>query len=138
MVETLLGGDGIHFDSTGFSFTFMDAPSIQSIFPSVGPTSGGTYISIAGVHLVERMRCKFGSYATSDATFLSTSLVKCRTPQMALPLSMAVGLLYNANDASDNSQDFEYHPPTRILQFTPAFGHEAGGGPCDSVGLWLP
>ena len=64
----------------------------------------------------------------SDATFLSTSLVKCRAPQIAVPLSVSISLLYNANDSSDDSLDFDYHPPARISQFIPAFGHESGGG----------
>jgi hypothetical protein len=60
--------NGVHFQPTGRSFRYVAEPVILSISPSIGPDSGGSKVSIKGLHLGSRSSvtmCEFASTLTA-------------------------------------------------------------------------
>lgn len=76
-------------DSTGAysnsqSVTLLTRPVVTSIFPTFGPTTGGTLVSLSGNNFVEHETfCRFGSSGVTSAYFESTTSVFCKTPAIA-------------------------------------------------------
>ena len=56
------------------------APTLSSVSPASGPTSGGTLITLTGSYFVSGATVRVGGVAATSVTFVSASQVTARTP----------------------------------------------------------
>jgi hypothetical protein len=71
---------------------------ITGVFPPLGPTAGGTVVTVTGVEFLAVTWCKFGTAASSAATVVSSTVVRCSAP------ALGAGVAYP--ELSGNNQDF--------------------------------
>jgi hypothetical protein len=59
-VDLKITSDGVHNEDVG-TFTFVPAPSVSAIEPSLGDKMGGTLVTLSGANLESSVSCRFGS-----------------------------------------------------------------------------
>jgi len=72
---TTIGGT-----SNGTAFTYVAAPTLTSVVPNQGPTSGGTSATLTGAQLTTATAVMFGSTTATSFTIVSDSTVVAAAP----------------------------------------------------------
>ena len=83
-------------DSPWIQFTFVPtvAPILVTVWPSIVPTSGGSYLTLSGYSLAgTSLYCVFDALGTIAATAVNDTTVTCLSPVGAANSSVAVSLL---------------------------------------------
>lgn len=105
------------------TYTYFRVPvTLYSLFPSNGPTSGGTLVTITGYNFTQsnEITCKFGEYRSgffyqprlSIAEWLSSTKVRCTAPRgnetfnWAIQRTETVMTVNTAFDLSMNTQEY--------------------------------
>ena len=138
----LSGNHGHDKTSSQISFFYEDPPSIQSIYPRVGPKSGGTMVSILGVHdflmsthgtsLISRsdVACRFGETVV-PGYYTSNEEILCRSPPLTLisknGVNVCLEITTNGVDFVSSGIQFMYHPTVSLFSALPNLGSENGG-----------
>ena len=65
------------------SLMSMAAPTVSSISPTSGPTTGGTSVTITGTNFVSGATVAFGGTAATGVTVVSSTTITATTPPMA-------------------------------------------------------
>jgi IPT/TIG domain len=65
------------------SLMSMAAPTVSSISPTSGPTTGGTSVTITGANFVSGATVAFGGTAATGVTVVSSTTITATTPPMA-------------------------------------------------------
>ncbi len=65
--------------NNGLSYTYIDVPTITSVSPVSGPTSGGTAVTVSGTDLADTDEVAFGG-TLAPFTVISSSTVSAVTP----------------------------------------------------------
>ena len=118
--------NGVDFTASSKNFTYAPAPEVTSIHPSVGPSSGGTRLTISGVHFTHTayLMCRIG-HTEVPASFVSSTELLCTTPILAIgSVDVAVsdnGLDFSAGVAFTSIAD------AALLAVAPALGPSTGG-----------
>jgi hypothetical protein len=100
-----------------FSYSFASQqypPTTASVFPSFGPSSGGTVSKVLGFDFLEGTTvCRYGESAMGKATFSSSTEILCTSPSVSVvngPVDFAV-----SNDGGGEFDTsgirFMYHKP---------------------------
>eukprot|EP00966_Prymnesium_polylepis_P133015 3074383-Prymnesium_polylepis.1 len=109
------------------AYLFEDEPSGLSMFPLVGPQSGGTRVTIDGHHFSAQLAsfCRFDDLPV-PANYISQTRIECITPPHPVGFS---SLLLTTNDQNyfDDGVSFEFQPAASIIMLAPAQGPVAGG-----------
>lgn len=66
--------------NNGFSYTYVDTPTVTGFTPSSGPPSGGTAVTITGTNLSTTQSVTFGGVAASFTVIDDTSLAAVSPP----------------------------------------------------------
>ena len=111
------------------NYTYVAPPTVTSISPSVGPTAGGTSVTITGTNFVNLSGASavvFGgtnatSYTVNSATSI-TATAPAGTGTQDVRVTTPGGT--SANSAAD---DYTYYAPPTITSISPAAGPTAGG-----------
>ena len=101
-----------------------DAPVINNIEPSIGPTGGGTTVFLTGINFGASGTIMFNGSPVASQTWTNT-LVSFLTPSgegISLPVFVTVG------GQTSNVVSFSYSPPV-INAINPAGGRTEGGYP---------
>jgi hypothetical protein len=77
---TITGPDGTSALATAARFTYIAPPSISSISPASGYTTGGTTVTITGSHLTGATAVSFGSVAAASYTVDSDTQITAVSP----------------------------------------------------------
>ncbi|MDN5384725.1 IPT/TIG domain-containing protein [Streptomyces sp. LB8] len=96
--------------NNGFTYTYIDSPTIVSVVPSSGPTSGGTAVTITGTNLDSTESVTFGGNPAPFSVLSPTTLSAVTPPG-------AEGLV-----------DVEVTNPAGTATATDAFEYVAGPG----------
>ena len=117
---TVSSAGGTSATAAADQFTFVAAPTITSISPTRGPTTGGTAVTITGIHLDAVSSVSFGEdpagfVVTSDTSITATS------PAVDSPDTTAVSVTSIGGTASTSSGAFTYVRPT-VVAVTPHSG----------------
>jgi len=67
----------------GFTYVAAPAPTIVSISPNSGPSSGGTAVTISGANFVSGVTVTFGGAAATGVTVVSANSITASTPAHA-------------------------------------------------------
>jgi hypothetical protein len=135
--------NGLESDFTrlelGSLYIYHDPPKLTGRpTPSVGPTTGGTSITISGTgFLTGQLQCKFWIAASKGdlnkvvrADYLSSTLISCSSPAVTQSMLVSVSLSLNGQNFSPFHLDdtFFYFPAPQILQLLPSGGPAQSGG----------
>lgn len=107
-------------------FTYLPAPTVSSVSPRAGPTSGGTRVVVAGTNLTGASAVHFG--ATPTATFQVTSPTRITATipaHTAGPVHVTVTTLAGTSVGSPGGV-FDYLAP-RVTAVSPREGPSGGG-----------
>lgn len=114
--------------SEGLAFSFYGTKML-GISPPLGPTGGGTLVSISGEGFVfsPDLMVRFG-VADVQATFVSSSQLQCVTPGQLTPENVQVSVATDGvSFDGDSDAVFTYTPPVYIYFVEPAWGFRGGG-----------
>jgi hypothetical protein len=141
--------DGVHFSSNGVLFEYISAMQLTSISPLLGPSQGGTVITLtlgaveSTAYALENynIMCTFDG-AIVPARFITDTTIECIAPPYAsittlLGGSVAVGVTLNSQENSLNTLQFAYRPATTGLTLYPTFGTLYGGTEVNITGSTL-
>ena len=114
--------------ASGEHFIYEAAPTITKVTPSVGPTGGGTTVTITGSNFVSgATTVTFGGTVipAGSVTFVSTSRIKVSAPSHAAATVTVKAT--TAGGTSGSGEHFTYEAAPTITKVTPAVGPIAGG-----------
>src|SRR5262249_57745762 len=74
------GAGGDSAISSGDRFTYGSAPTVTSVNPNTGPTSGGTSVTITGTNFSGATAVRFGSNAAGSFTVDSATQITATSP----------------------------------------------------------
>lgn len=128
---------GAHWTTSDEGFRCDPLPMVSSISPMMGPTAGGTTLTIKGSGFAssESLSCFVGGIGDGErsnmlvsALWISSSVVECVTAASSGP---TVGEVAVSNDGINFSPSaatttFEYVPSPMITRVTPDFASVAG------------
>ena len=133
--------------ATPQTFTYIGVPSIQSISPVAGPTTGGTVIYLTGKDFVdmsnypEEFVCIFRPVESAEpprimpAFFINSTAVSCSTPGGWLAGTIVnIAVSFNGIDFSRNDVKFRFYQISRVF---PLSGPSIGGSEITITGAGL-
>lgn len=114
--------------SGGFTFTVPNpAPSVSSISPSSGLTTGGTAITITGTGFLNGATVTLGGTAATNVTVVNSTTITASTPAHA---AGAVNVIVTNSDAQSGTltSGFTYtNPAPTVTAVSPNAGTASGG-----------
>ncbi|HKK92073.1 MAG TPA: IPT/TIG domain-containing protein, partial [Longimicrobiales bacterium] len=114
-------------------YTYAPPPTVTSITPSNGPTSGGTSVTITGTGFVSGAGVTVGGRAATGVRVNSSTSITATTP--IRPAGPADVVVTNPDGQSDTLRDgFTYDPGPTVTSITPSGGNTAGGTPVTIAG----
>ena len=122
--------------SNGVTFTYnAPAPTLSSISPSSGTTSGGTACTLAGTNLTGCSAVSFGGTAATGIVVDSASQVRCTSPAKS---AGTYSVTATTPGGTSNGVNFTYSvsAPT-LTSIAPTSGTTAGGTACTLTGTNL-
>ncbi|PYQ31496.1 MAG: hypothetical protein DMF57_14445 [Acidobacteria bacterium] len=122
---TSLCGSG-HLQMTGTMIVnAVLAPTISSLFPTSGPTAGGTTVIISGSNFQNGATVLFDSTSAMSVNVTSSSSISVVTPEHG---PGAVTVTVTNPDGRSATSTFTYTaPPLAITAVSPSAGPTAGG-----------
>ncbi len=87
------------------------APSISSIAPARGPTTGGTPVTVNGDNFAAGARLLFGSTDATQVTVVSSKRLTAKTPAAAAPGPVDVTVIALDGQTAALTETFAYEPP---------------------------
>ena len=76
--------------NNGFSYTYVDTPTVTSLSPTSGPTSGGTAVTVTGTNLTSTQSVTVGGAAAPFAVISDTELSIVTPPGTAGAVDVVV------------------------------------------------
>ena len=131
--------------SSGLYVQYAQSPVIRSIAPALGPTTGGTVVTIQGLHFVPRSApaslalSLSSSSATSYFPVIPSSATVCTfTMPAAVAGNVSVALSINAGDVSATPALFSYYTPPTLSGLSPSAVPFYGGTLVTVLGAAFP
>lgn len=124
---------GYHWTFSETAFPCDPLPTVTSVFPPLGPTTGGTVLTIKGTGFVSRpsLSCLVGHDAVATpAVWISSVTVVCSTPAVSGEGVSSSSISVSNNNFHFSSPvstvTFNYVPPSLALQSQPTFASVRG------------
>ena len=124
--------------SGGFTYV-VPQPTIDSITPSSGPTSGSTLVTIKGSNFQSGATVTIGGIAANDVTVVDPATITALTPlgpaSEEVAVKMDVAVKNPSNTSATLAGAFQYTvPPLAVTLITPSAAQPAGGTKIDISG----
>ncbi len=105
----------------------VSTPAITELFPSTGPTSGGTAVTITGTGFTGATSVTFGGIAATNVTVVSDTQLAVTAPAGNLgPATVTVTTPVGSASTSASNQYFYANTPV-VSGISPASGPNSGG-----------
>ncbi|MGH3795690.1 MAG: IPT/TIG domain-containing protein [Pseudonocardiaceae bacterium] len=117
---------GTSTSSVSFFYLAPTTPTITSVSPNNGPTTGGTPVTITGTNLTGTTTVTFGGTPATNFTVNSNTQISATTPPH--PAGTALVAVTTPAGTSNAAQYFYINAPT-INSLSPTIGPETGGNP---------
>ena len=107
--------------SAAVPLTLYALPAVLAVTPTLGPTVGGTLLTIegSGFQSTSTLVCSFGSIVHS-ATYISPLLVTCITPPMPNATQLAVYVSLDGQQWSPAGAPFTWYASPLLLSLFPS------------------
>jgi hypothetical protein len=111
-VTVTVTNPGAQSGSLANGFTFVVAPTVSSVSPNNGPTTGGTGVTITGTNFAAGAAVTFGGTAATNVVVVSSTSITATTPAHA---AGAVTVTVTVNGQSGSlTNGFTYNAPVAI------------------------
>jgi hypothetical protein len=124
---TVTTANTVSATSSADQFTYSDAPTITSISPPAGPTSGGTQVTITGTNFTGATAVNFGSTAAASFVVDSDTQITATSPAGSIATVDVTVTTAGGASATTSSDQFEYQGVPTITSVSPASGSTSGG-----------
>ena len=105
-------------------------PKVDRIMPSMGPSSGGTWITVVGSHFSNfvGLQCLFGENTYVKAFFISNREIKCQSPRI-IPGQYHLCVVNGGKSGLKSEEVATFHvvKDVMIAAINPSFGPLPGG-----------
>lgn len=118
---------GTSATSTADQFTYVPAPTITSVGPAVGPTSGGTTVNITGANLSGATAVTFGATSATGFTVNSDTSITATSPALNAGMVDIRVTTTGGTSATSASDQYSAVAQPSISSLSPASGSDAGG-----------
>jgi hypothetical protein len=106
------------------TFTYVAAPTVSGLSPFVGPSAGGTPVTITGTGFTAATAVDFGSNPATNLDIVNDMTINATSPPGTGLANVTVTTTGGTSSTSPADQ-FTYAPT--ISSISPAFGSTAGG-----------
>lgn len=124
---TVTGPGGTSASSSADQYTFAATPSVTSVSPSSGPTTGGTVVIVKGTGFLNATSVKFGAVPATTFTVNSSSKITATAPAGALGTVDVTVSGPGGTSAITSADKYTYALAPSISSLSPASGTTAGG-----------
>jgi GH25 family lysozyme M1 (1,4-beta-N-acetylmuramidase) len=126
---TVTTPSGTSATSSADQFTYLPAPTVTSISPASGPTSGGTGVTITGSNFTGATAVQFGSVNAASFTFDNDSSITATSPAESGTVDVTV-TTPSGTSATSSADQFTYQVPTYTINVSasPSAGGTVSGG----------
>jgi hypothetical protein len=111
-------------------FTYQTAPTVTSLRPSAGPTSGGTSVVITGSNFTGATVVRFGTTLASSFTVNSATRITAVAPASSTGIAGLVDISITTpagTSATSSASQFTYVTPPAVSSISPSSGARKGG-----------
>jgi len=122
---TTVGGTSA--TSAADQFTYVSAPTVTSISPTSGPTSGGTTVTITGTNFSGTTAVTFGATAATGFTVNSATQITATAPAHAAGTIDVRVTTVGGTSATSAADQFTYVAAPTVTSVSPTAGPAAGG-----------
>lgn len=127
-----VSNNGVETDGSWADLILSDAPVLERVTPTAGPTSGCTMVTVTGHGFLNSsdLSCSFGT-VTTPGVFVDSGELLCRSPALwelqerliaevgSPPVTVAVRVSNNAVNYSDEELRFMYAPEATVSAVSP-------------------
>jgi len=113
--------------NTTINYTYVSPPTVTSVTPASGPSSGGTSVVIAGTNLTGASAVSFGGTAATTFTVNNPSAITATAPAHAAGAVDVTVTTAGGTSATGAGDQFTYIGPPTVTSVTPSSGPTAGG-----------
>ncbi|UAK31851.1 IPT/TIG domain-containing protein [Nocardia asteroides] len=125
---TTAGGAG-----SGVVYTYVPAPTLASIHPSVGPTTGGNTVTLTGTGFTGATAVNFGLTTATQFTVVSDTRITVIAP----PRTAAAAVTVTTTGGDSNGVVYTYVPAPTLASLDPTAGPTTGGNTVTLTGTGL-
>nr|WP_246670128.1 IPT/TIG domain-containing protein [Bradyrhizobium stylosanthis] len=120
---------GVHLTDTSFTITvnLPNPPTVTSISPTSGPTTGGTTVIITGTNLSGASAVKFGANNATGVTVNSSTQITATSPAGTAGIVDVTVTTSVATSATSAADQFTYVAAPTVTSISPTSGPATGG-----------
>ena len=119
---------GTSTTSSADRYTYDPVPTVTGVSPAVGPTSGGTTVTIAGTGFVPGATVLFGTASASSVTYVSATQLTAKAPAQAAGTHNVYVTTPGGTSATNApADDYSYEATPTVTAVSPSAGPTAGG-----------
>ena len=107
-------------------FTYVAPPTVSSVSPASGSTSGGTAVTITGTNFAAGVTVKFGSAAAANVTVVSSTTITATTPAGNAG-AVTVTVTNTVGQSGSLASGYTYIVQPTVSSVSPNSGVAAGG-----------
>jgi CSLREA domain-containing protein len=108
-------------------YSYIPAPTVTSVSPSVGGTAGGTTVTITGTSFTGATAVKFGATAATNVTVNSSTSITATSPSGSAGTVNITVITPGGTSATNTGDDFVYEAAPTVTKIAPAVGPINGG-----------
>jgi hypothetical protein len=94
------------------AFTYIEAPTITSVSPRRGSTSGGTRVTITGTGFADDSIVTVGDVTVADARVVNATTIRLSMPPAAEPITVTITVTVPGQPTAVLRRAFTYRPGT--------------------------
>ncbi len=131
---TVTSAGGTSATSSSDLFTCFVTPTVTSVSPTFGPTTGGTTVTITGTTFTGVTAVDFGPVPASSFTVNSATQITATSPSES-PVTVDVTVTNPGGTSPLSAADrFSYFATPAVTSVSPASGYTTGGTPVTITG----
>jgi hypothetical protein len=132
--------EGEKYDSETIKYLYYDTPELRSFYPTCGPITGYTQITIEGKNFLDmgfgKAKCIFNNTYVMNATIMDSDVIKCDSPPLPEGMFISNGTQapwYNISISLNGRENaavkghFTYYVDPIFRSITPNLGPLSGG-----------
>jgi hypothetical protein len=131
---TVTGPGGISATSPADQFTYLTAPTVQTIGPAAGPLAGGTQVTITGASFMGTTVVDFGTIAATNVVVVSATEITAISPVESAGTVNVTVTGPGGTSGTSPADQFTYTPAPVVAGVSPAVGPLAGATPVTITG----
>lgn len=105
------------------TYTYTLIPTLTSVSPETGSTSGGTTVTLTGTNFISGSTVKFGTNLATNVTITDSSHITCKTPAGSGTVNVTVT---TSGGSATLTNAFTYGASPTISSLSPTSGKTAG------------